>query len=428
MTTVFQMKHFITRFKQWFTTPTSSALIDKRNFTNVQIDAIGVALGSAASPFLSVFLTRLEATSLQISLITVMPAITGMLLAIPLGRFLHKQRKIVPWFSLARLVVITCYTLTGLIAFFVPRQALVPAILVIWAFATIPQTIVSISFSVVMNAVAGPQGRYELMSRRWSLLGLTTALTAFMIGQVLVAIDFPINYQVVFMFVSFGGLISYYYSSHISIPDHIVEQEKASITSHFRSLIKLVTVEKAYLAFVGRRFVFLSGVSLIAPLIPIYYVREIQATDNWIAAINTTQTFVMIFGYSFWSRQSRLYGSRRALLFTTLGVGIYPIMLALTHAPWLIVIIGGIAGFFQAGLDLVFFDELLKTFPEEYSAVFVSTALSIQYLSAILSPMIGSWLAVTIGVAPAIMVGGAIRLFGFILFATSRWYKKQVQT
>jgi hypothetical protein len=42
--------------------------IQKRNFRNVQIDAIGIGLASAAAPFLPVFLARLGATNIQVGL------------------------------------------------------------------------------------------------------------------------------------------------------------------------------------------------------------------------------------------------------------------------------------------------------------------------------------------------------------------------
>ena len=116
------------------------------------------------------------------------------------------------------LLVLSSYAATGLAAIFVPQAYLVRTVLFIWALATLPQTMVAVCFSVVMNAVAGPVHRYELMSRRWSILGLTTSATVAVVGWVLEQVDFPINYQIVFLGLSVGGLISYYFSSHISLP------------------------------------------------------------------------------------------------------------------------------------------------------------------------------------------------------------------
>lgn len=412
----------ISRLVDWVSNPKSSPTINKRNFINVQIDGIGVAMGSAASQFLPIYLARLNATPLQISLLTTMPAVTGMLLALILGRFLQRQRSVVPWFSAARLVTLSCYALTGLISLIVPREYVIPAILSIWAFATIPQTIVAISFSVVMNAVAGPEGRFELMTHRWSILGATTSFTVLLVGQILDRITFPINYQIVFMVLSVGGLISYYYSSHI-ILDPVTPPAEAPIRGVrdiLRSYTSVVLKERPFVSFITKRFVFLTGTALTAPLIPLFLVRIIHASDSWISVINTSQTTVLILGYFFWTRQSRRHGARRLLVWTTLGLSIHPLILAFTNQSWQVAILAALVGIFQAGLDLVFFDELMRTVPPEYSATFVAFAQSIQYFSSVASPLIGSLLANWLGIPVALIIAGLIRFIGFSMFAFSK--------
>ena len=82
--------------------------IQKRNFRYVQIDGVGVSIANVAAPFLPVLLTRLGASNFQVGLLTSMPGVTGLILAIIVGRFLQSRREIVPWYSLARLLVIAC--------------------------------------------------------------------------------------------------------------------------------------------------------------------------------------------------------------------------------------------------------------------------------------------------------------------------------
>ncbi len=393
--------------------------VQRRNFRNVQIDAIGVGLAGAAGPFLPVFLTRLGATNFQVGLLTSMPAFTGLLLAIVIGSFLQRQRNIVPWFSGGRLLVISAYAMTGLVTLIVPREWAVIAVLAIWAAVTVPQTVVAVCFTVVMNQVAGPQGRYDLMSRRWSILGATTAIGVAVVGQILDRLSFPLNYQLVFMGLSLGGLISYYFSSHIEIPDNPppARNSGGSLRQKFQNYLDLIRSEPAFVSFAAKRFVFLTGQVLAAPLFPLYFVREVHASDAWIGIISTTQTAVVMIGYYLWTRQSRRRGSRYVLLRTTLGVALYPAIVALTHRVELIALFAGLAGIFQAGIDLVFFDELMKTVPVEYSATFVSLAQSLQYFSTVIAPIIGTLLADQIGLGGALMVSAAIRLVGFGLFA-----------
>ncbi len=393
--------------------------IQERNKRYVQIDAVGVGTAGAAAPFLPVFLTRLGATPVQVGLLTTMPGITGLFMALWVGRFLQRQRNVVPWFSFSRLMVISAYALTGLAPFFIPDNLLIFVILVIWAVATLPQTMVAVGFSVVMNAVSGPEGRYELMSRRWSILGMTTAITVAIAGQILDRIGFHLNYQIVFLGLSMGGLISYYFSSRIQIPDTepVESTNHNSIKSNLAEYYRLINTSPDFVSFTLKRFVYLFGITLAIPLFPLYFVRELNASDAWIGLLYTAQTAVLVVGYFFWSRQSRRKGSRFVLLITTFCIALYPGLVALTTNQTMIIIFSTAAGIFQAGIDLVFFDELMKTIPPRYSPTFVSLAQSIQYLSAILAPLVSTYLAVHIGLTNALLFSTGIRLVGFVLFA-----------
>lgn len=399
--------------------PPDSTPQQRQNFINVQIDAIGIGLANAASPFLPVLLTRLGATNNQIGLLTSMPGITGLFLALPVGGFLQRQRNIIPWFSISRLLVVSCYALTGLVPFFVPPQHQIVAILAIWALATLPQTALAVSFSVVMNSVAGPTYRYDLMSRRWSILGFTTAVTAAIAGVVLELLSFPLNYQLVFIGLSIGGLISYYFSSHIRLHpvQPSVEHQGLSLVEQSKSYTRLVVSNTEFVNFSAKRFIFQFATLLATPILPLYYVKVVDASDFWIGMISTIQTAVLVVGYFFWTRQYRQRGSRFVLLTATFALSLYPMFVAATQQVQLIAILAGLAGIFQAGIDLVFFDELMKTVPVEYSATFVSLSQSLTYLASIFAPLIGTQLSNVIGLGGVLIASSVIRLSGFLLFA-----------
>jgi len=423
------LKTPLTLISRYFGNPPDITPVQRKNYTNVQIDAIGVGLTNAAAPFLPVFLTRLGASSFEVGLLTAMPAVTGLLLAIPIGQFLQNQRNIVPWFSAARLGVFASYALTGLAAFIFREHGLITSILVIWALATIPQTMLAITFSVVMNAVAGPNHRFDLMSRRWAILGLTTAVTVFILGQILDRIAFPINYQVSFIALSLGGLVSYAYSRRIFLADILAHREEKGLTlkKQIQEYFYLISKEKSFQVFVIKRFIFLSGSSMALPVLTLYLVREVQASDSWIAAINTVQTAILIVGYFFWPRQSRKTGTRKVLVWTTLGTALYPILVSLTRQVEMITVFAGFYGIFQAGVNLVFFDELMKSVPDEYSSTFVSLAQGLQYLSTFLSPLIGTFIGDQFGFGAALVVSGGLQLAGFAMFAFN-WPRKPLLT
>jgi hypothetical protein len=80
-------------------------------------------------------------------------------------------------------------------------------------------------------------------------------------------------------------------------------------------------------------------------------------------------------------------------------------------------LLAGLAGIFQAGFDLVFFDELMKRVPAGQAPLFVSFDQSTQNLAAVAAPLIGTLLADRLGLGGALLVSAGLRLLACVLFA-----------
>ena len=200
--------------------PVGASPVERHNFQVAYRESAFIGLISSGSVFLPVFLARLGATNLQVSLLAALPSVTGVLLAIPLGSLIQSRRNIIPWYSRGRLGGQLGYVAIAIASFVLPPDLVIPGILAIWTVVTIFSTVTSISFAVVMDATAGNRGRYELMSRRWSILGLMNAISLVIVGQALGWMVFPTNYQVVFTVLGLLGLVAFRYSSAITVPDH----------------------------------------------------------------------------------------------------------------------------------------------------------------------------------------------------------------
>ena len=405
----------------WPGAPAGVSMAQRHNFRMVQLEGVGVAISNGALPFVPVFLARLGASNFEVGLLSAMPAFTGLVLAIAVGRLLLSQRNVAPWYARSRLLSIVPFGLTGLVTLLLPARYAIPAVLVIWALATVPQILVNVSFSVVMNSVAGPKRRYDLLSRRWSVMGLISATLIAIAGQALGWVRFPLNYQVLFMALSLGGPIALYFGGRLRLPDNLPSAASGrSLTGQWRSFVGLLRSQPAFVNFTSKRFIYLAGVTLAAPIFPLYYVRVARANDAAIGLISTAQTLTLLIGYRLWTRMSQRRGSRPVLLLTTLALSLYPALTASTRQVWLIVLLAGLAGVFQAGFDLVFFDEMMKRVPAGQAALFVSFDQSAQNLSAVAAPLIGSLLADRIGLGGALLVSAGVRLVACGLFARGR--------
>lgn len=381
-------------------------------------DSVAMGIINAASTFLPVFVARLGGTAFHIGLLSAIPAVSAFLLAIPIGQFLQRRTGIVTWYSQGRMIAHFSYLLIAASVLLAPPAAVVPAVLLIWAIASVPSTIGIVSFPVVMDGAAGPRGRLELMSRRWGIMGLTTAVTVAGIGQILDRLSFPMNYQLVFVGFTLAGLVSYHFSSQFRVPVHEPPAANGgSFLGRVREVVAIVRSEPAFLHYSARQLVYVVGGRLVLPLIPLYYVRVVGAPDAWIGIIAMVQSLALLVGYLFWRRQSRLRGTRFVLLATLLLSALHPALLSLVDELVVVALLAGVAALFTAGVDLALFDELMRTIPRRFGVTFTSVDTTLVNLATIAAPLAGAALAQLLGIEVALRLGTIVSLVGVILFA-----------
>lgn len=390
----------------------------ERNARNVMIDGLGVGLVTGVATFLSVFLIRLGASNLQVGLLTAMPAITGALLAIPIGDFIQRRKNLTLWYARSRLWVLSSYALTGLVPFVTGTRTTI-AIIVIWALATLPQTMVNVTFTLVMSAVAGPTKRLALMSRRWSTLGVVNALSVALVGWTLDLMAFPINYQVVFIASFIGGLISYYFSTSIVLPEgsHVPSTTNRPWYAAFTEMRPLLSAQPRFARFVASQLVYRCGMAMAIPLLPLYWVRVAQASDASIGLISTVNSGVLMIAYTVWSILARRYGERPILLICGAGLALYPLLVATSTSIWQLMLLAGLGGTFLAGADLVLFDLLMATVRSEMRGPSVGLYHTTTYIATFAGPLLATAAADRIGIIPMLLVAAALRAAGTGMFA-----------
>jgi hypothetical protein len=390
-----------------------------RNYTLVQVDSAFVGLVTVAGTFLPVFLVRLGASGTEVGLLTSLPALTAFLLAIPAGRWLQRRRNIVPWYSRLRLVAWLGYAVMALAVMLLPASAAVPAVLVVWAAASLPSTAALVAFPIVMDGAAGPRGRFDLLGRRWAIAGVATTVGVVVAGQALGLLPFPANFELLLAGCAIAGVASFSVSRRIAIPDQWRPSGEPSVALRARisGFVGLIRDRPTFLDYELRAFTLTAGIGLAAPLLPLLYVNDIGAPNSWIGVIGAAQNVGGVAGYLLARRASRRRGGAVVLLPSMLAAALVPAVMALLHnlpAVAAVALVGGLA---TAGAQLGLFDELMKRVPREHGVTFSSVDQTLQNLALIISPSVGGLLAATIGVRPGLAVAAAVALAGFGMFA-----------
>ena len=374
------------RVPRWSVAPPGVGGRRLHNYRVVQRDAIAVGFTSAAAPFLGVFLARFGATPFQLGLFNAVPSIFGLVLAIPLGQFLLRRTSIPRWLGVNRMLAAFTYGVIGLFPFFVPAAAVVPLSLVVWTISAVPQLVIPIAFNVVMSLIAGPGGRFELLSRRWALAVLTTALTVTVCGRVLDVLPFPLNYQVVLITLSLAGPISFLFMERLRMPERELpppmpaERAPKDRASDFANLIRS---QPAFVSFIARQLPFLVGGTDDASADPVV-LRHYAAGHRRAGRDDRHGPVIRAAG-----RVPALdpavarRGGRVILLVCGAGAAAYPAILAVSRDFTLVLAVTAAASLFQAGLQLVLFDELMRRVPVAYSPTFVAVEANLGHVAGL---------------------------------------------
>ena len=401
-------------------------VVEATNRTLNRNDSFAVGVVNAAAPFLPVLLLRLGASGVAIGLITALPAVAGALLALPVGRWLQGRHDIVPAYSGSRLIAHTIYAPMALAVLLVPHDWAVAALLVIWAVAMVPNTIGQVAFPIVMDGAAGSRGRYELLGRRWAIIGLVTALTMAAGGQLLRVLSFPMNYELFLLVCASGGIGSFYFARRYVIPPQHPADPTSPVSPRvrLRDVGALVRSERPFAAFEVRALVYSAGIGLAAPLLPLFYVKEVNAPDAVIGLIGAGQSLGALAGYVTWRLVSRRNGRTAVLVPALLLSALAPAAFFAIHDQAIVVAVSVGTGFASAGAGLALFDELMRRVPMRLGVTFASIDQTIQNSALIVAPIIGGSLSVAIGIRPALVVASVVSLAGFGLFILD-WYRSR---
>lgn len=383
---------------------------------------VGIVQGGIVA-FLPVFLVRLGASTVTISLLTSLPAIVTVVTALPSGALAARWRRIVPvsaaWFYALRF----CYLAVAVAGLFGPGLA--PTLIVaIWGLSAIPSTIANAVWYDVLAEAIPARRRPVVNGTRWALLGLLSAGSVALFGQLLEALPFPVNYQVVFVISFLAGVLNIRIYSQIEVPDREPSPRQAGVSLGVRArgFLRPLT-ERGFLAYVLVAFAMRVGLFLPSGLYSIFWVRDLGASEALIGLRSTVENLALTVGYYLWGRLTGRFGSWRIFAAAMVGVAVAKIVTGLVTPQFmpLLFVAALIGGAFAAGIDVSLFELLLRVMPPDERPRYVALNMVLAHSVIFVVPLVGAAVAEQVGIRPVLFVaagcllacaGLAYRLFG----------------
>lgn len=378
----------------------------------------GVLSGSVIN-FLSVYATRLGATSVQLGLIGAMSAVVNLFLAIPAGRWLSKRdtRRAIFWTSVF-------YRIGFLFFIFLPwwfdASAQVQAIIAITFLMAIPLTPLGVGFNALFAEAVPEQYRAHVAGTRNVMFALTYIFTSLLSGFLLDRLPFPSGYQIVFGIGAFGAAMSSYHIYFVrpvqgdapalpSAPQPASPQTAAS-PRRLSSALRLDILSSPFKRVLLALFAFHLTHNLTTPIYPQYNVRILELSDNTLGISQALYYLTMLIGSLQLRNVVHRLGHKRVTGWGVVGMSLYPLLLAFTQEVWQFYAIAFLGGFTWAWTNGAYANYMLERIPPEDRPSHLAWYTVVLNLAILGGSLGGSAIAAQIGLFGALILFGVLRI------------------
>ncbi len=396
----------------------------------------GLLAGSSMA-FITVYATRIGASSLQIGLITAGPAIINLLFTLPAGRWLQGR-------PIGHAVVntIILHRLPYLLWIILP--ALLPQSMQIWAYIglialmTIPGTAVAVGFNALFAAAVPVEWRAHVVGIRNAVLAVTTVVIGLICGVILNTLPSPLGYQIVFALGLIGAAMStvhIWYLRHVSAESHeesvqvqeyIGDQARpgtmrlGSGTVRMSIALRVFTLSKnmlrsevlrgSYGQVIAALFFFHFTQFLPVALFPLRWIQNLHFSDFEISVATATFQLAVLLGSLQFSRVTQKLGYQRSIVVGIVLLSVYPLINAFMAnlALFMIASLIGGAGWSLLGGSIANF-VLDKTPADDRPAYLAWYNLALN-AGILAGSMVGPLLADQLGLTMALVLSAVLRL------------------
>ncbi len=396
---------------------------DDRNALYLVVEVFFAAILGAAATFNAAFALRLGASNTDIGLLTSLPSLLAIAISIPAGRFLQSRARRKPWIVGSLLMHRAGFLLVALVPLLklagLNQGSVLVALLIT---ISTPAHFFNVGWIPLLADVIPVERRAAVFSGRNITANATTSLAVFLFGLWLKNIQFPVNYQVMYVFGFCASLLSQYFIQKVNVPEHTpvpLPPGGFSIPVQLRAMRDALRAEPLFQRLTTNTLMHGIGLWLASPIYILYYVRQLDASDAWIGLQATVLTSATIVGWLIWRRVIQRVGETAVLRLMIVTLGLIPILVGLLPNLTLILFVVALNGLLGPAGNLGHFNTLLKVIPPAERPMYTGLYTTIVNVGAFVCPLIGVAVADAVGLAPALVVFGILSIVG----SSSFWWR-----
>jgi MFS family permease len=390
---------------------------ESRNAWFLQEEVFWAAILTACANFGGNLAVRLGASNQLIGLMSSVPALLVMLLTLPAARWVESRRNRLPLIVSSLTAARVVFLLVALMPFVI-REHRAEVFVGLIFLQQILLSPFNAGWSALLGDVVPERKRATIFARRNIIANAVVIVLVPLVGKLLDAFVFPYGYQIAYGLGFLAAMLSSQGVSMLTLPPSpvVTRQPGKRERLNLAALRRTLSENEGFVRITIGTFFFGWGAWLVGPLYIILYLRQLNASDGWVGTLTAVASLSAMVGYFFWQKGIARWGESRVLKSTIATGGIFPI--AASFSPALTPILGAAAvdGLLMSGVNLSHFSILLKVCPRERRASYISLYTVIMNAGAFVAPLLGVALAELVGLRNVLLIGGAIRTLGGLLF------------
>ncbi len=159
------------------------------------------------------------------------------------------------------------------------------------------------------------------------------------------------------------------------------------------------------------------ALNMPAPLLSLFWVNELQATDTLIGLRGTVGYGALVVGYMVWGRWANRLSHVRVLRWGALGLALYVLLTAFIPSAWWLLPAAALWGLAAGGVDIGLFDLMLASCPKERQPLFAAVWSMVANGAIFVGPLIGAALARATSLRTALIIAAVAQAVTTIPFA-----------
>ena len=373
------------------------------------------------SNFFALFAIQLGAANSLVGWLTSGPALINLLWVIPGGRLIQRSKNFAYPMAygalLQRVVLITLALIP-----FLPGEWRPIGLVVLVTLASVPDAVRWLALQTACGEMFQPRHMAKAVGRRWATMSICMVVLTPLLGQFVDLLPYPLNFQLLFAGIGLVAMATVWFALRLRLPPRDLEMEGQPEGKEGRSLLRQFREQRAFIRFEIAMLVLHLAVFGAAPLLRIYWVRDLGATGLWVGVLTAASSIGSAIGTLFWGRLSRPERDRRNVLITSIGVvALYPLLSAAFDILLPQIGVALLAGFFAGGNGLMLFNRTVQVSPRKQRPTFLAIHSITVNAAAFVAPLISAALADSLGTRAVLFGVAALGLIGALSIYLLGW-------